>query len=163
MAWHGLNVCVVLVAQLHIEGRHQRVHAWPGVWSCDTPAAGDVVGRNKSYSKAVCICRACTAGQTNRLTPQGFLCTCDAARAYQLLTVGEDQRQRQELRDSLKNKGRRRAAGDNWLRRQEVEVKYGLKQVDNALTDMEVHGVSIANRCPMDVMHVLLEGESTSC
>jgi hypothetical protein len=86
--------------------------------SADAPAAGFLAGRVMSFSKATYFCRACNAGQKDRLTFVAFLMQflvmigyLSATSLYvvpeqltshiQLLTKEEDQQQREQLRDQL--------------------------------------------------------------
>jgi hypothetical protein len=145
--------------EINITGEVGMVHVWPGVWCADTPAAGALCGRNQSYSKAHSMCRLCNAGQSNRLTPQGFLCQCGG---LQLLTIKEDKRQRHLWEEAKKAPPRRRKRAEHEtapaMTLAEVQKAYGLKSKETALSHLNQHGAWIANRCPMDVMHVLLEG-----
>ena len=102
------------------------------IWCCifclcaDCPAAGSLLGRVESVSKAVCFCRNCTANQSQRATPQGFLNTSANDRAFQLLSQEMDDEQRERLLTAWQNEGKRRRRKTDWEIAPEVTTRTGV-------------------------------------
>jgi hypothetical protein len=135
--------------------------------AADAPAAGWVVGRNKSFSKAKYMCRGCNAGQEHRCTHACFLLKFLVDNKYmdvadldnlqkrqlncplELLTAEEDERQRGELAMALR-KSNTKATLDRFGR------LYGVRKCRHFM--YWSRNTDIAKCAIQDGMHVMLEG-----
>ena len=130
--------------------------------AADAPAAGWLLGRNQSFSKAHQICRSCNATQKDRLTHVAFLLIYLVSIGHdleltpqqeaqvsssniQLLTEELDQQQRRDFADARTNAARDAIARKTGVRRCRHFMYWA----------QHIH----VSRCTVqDGMHVLLEG-----
>ena len=138
------------------------VHAQLYVVLADCPAAGLLLARNKSVSKAIVMCRNCTAGQRHRNCKSAFLHIHLKKQVAPpdhptLMTDELDRQQRKRLKSESSS-----------TKRNQLVSQYGLKNEHHAFTLLNgfhvrsnPNGELVTVRCPPapeDGMHDFLEG-----